>query len=136
MHSAYGVMVVIWNYRTSNGNTFFDDSVLGMSCTNSSLFDTEFLAVVVMVVQLMVAVLMTVQSVMAMAPRGVAILEAWAARVCLEEVRLTPPPLAMMVMATWKLMAVLMAMPPGLRTMPGRVAILAACKASRYSPLH
>jgi hypothetical protein len=39
-----------------------------MSCTNSSLFDTEFLAVVVMMVQ----------PVMAMVPRGVAILEAWA----------------------------------------------------------
>jgi hypothetical protein len=49
-----------------------------MSCKNPSLFDTESLAVVVMVVQLMAAVLMTVQYVMAMAPRGVATLEAWA----------------------------------------------------------
>ncbi len=40
-----------------------------------------------------------------------------------------PPPLAMMVMAARKMMAVL----PGLGTMPGRVAILAVWKASRYS---
>jgi hypothetical protein len=44
---------------------------------NPSLFDTEFLAVVMMVVQPMAAVLMVVQYVMA--PRGVATLEAWAA---------------------------------------------------------
>jgi hypothetical protein len=46
-----------------------------------------------------------------------------------EEARLMPPPLAMMVMAARKMTAVL----PGLGTMPGRVAILAVRKASRYS---
>jgi hypothetical protein len=77
IHSAYGVIVIIRNCRTSNGNTFFDDNVFGMSGINPSLFDMESLAVVMMVVQPMAAVLMVVQYVMA--PRGVATLEAWAA---------------------------------------------------------
>jgi hypothetical protein len=50
-----------------------------MSYTNPSLLDAVSLAVVVMAVQLTVAVLMTVQYVMVMAPREVATLEAWAA---------------------------------------------------------
>jgi hypothetical protein len=60
---------------------------------------------------------------------GVASLEAWAAWVRLEEARLTPFPLAM-VMALWRKMAVLMAVSLGLGMMPGRVAILAVCAVS------
>jgi hypothetical protein len=71
--------VIIWNCRTSSGNTWFDDNVFGMSCISPSLFDTQSAAVVGMVVQPMVAVLKVMWRMMVMAPCGVATLEAWVA---------------------------------------------------------
>jgi hypothetical protein len=50
-----------------------------MSYTNPSLLDAMSLAVVVIAVQRMAAVLMTVQYVLAMMPRGVVTLEVWVA---------------------------------------------------------
>ncbi len=79
IHSAYGVIVIIWSCRTSSGNTWFDDNVFGMSGISPGLFNMRSLAVVVMVVQPMAAVLMAMQYMMAMAPRGVATLEVWEA---------------------------------------------------------
>ncbi len=66
IHSAYGVAVIIWNCRTSSGNTWFDDNVFDMSCISPNLFDTRSVAVVVMVVKPMVAVLKAMQYMMAM----------------------------------------------------------------------
>ncbi len=103
-----------------------------MSCISPSLFDKRSLGVVVMVVQPMAVALMAMQYMMAMAPRGVGTVEAWAEYVRLEEARLTPLPLAM-VMAMWRKTAVLMAVSPGLGMMPGRVMIPADCAVSQYS---